>query len=58
MRNKITYEDVIEMAQRRKKLISDIDTIIEGNFNESADWHKEEVTNQLIEAVLKNFPKI
>jgi hypothetical protein len=58
MGNKITYEDVIEMAQRRKRLISDIDTIIEGNFNESADWHKEEVTNQLIEAVLKNFPKI
>lgn len=49
-------EDVIEMAQRRKRLISDIDTIIEGNFKESAD--KEEVTKQLIEAVHKNFPKI
>ena len=58
MGNKITYEDVIEMAQRRKRLISDIDTIIEGNFKESADWHKEEVTNQLIEAVHRNFPKI
>ena len=58
MGNKITYEDAIEMVQRRKQLIVDIDNIIEGNFNESADWHKEEVVNQLIEAVLKNFPKI
>lgn len=44
------------MVQRREQLMEDIETIVEGNFNECAHWHKQMVVRMLCDAVVRNFP--
>lgn len=54
----IMDQDILnQLLNQREQLMEDIETIVEGNFNECSQWHKQDVTRMLCDAVIKNFPR-